>query len=187
MRRLYTFASTGAAFTDKRVGWEGYVSAARPAVHVDPNRFYQIRPVHSGKCLDVPGGNAADGTALDQYDCTTAAWERFKLAQIGSAPYFNLLTTAGKCLDVKSSSLLDNAAVVQWQCGYGGPPQPNQQFRLDLVGTSGAYQVVQLRDVHIDKCLQITGASLANSAALVQATCVASPPTNQQFLLHIEP
>lgn len=32
--------------------------------------YYRFVNVRSGKCLDVPGGSAADGVVLIQYDCT---------------------------------------------------------------------------------------------------------------------
>lgn len=188
VRRLYSFTSTGTAFADKQSRWEGYVSDAQPTVHVDASRKYRIQPVHSGKCLDVPGGSTANSVALDQYDCVdTAGWEQFRFTQVGAAPYFYLNTDAGKCVDDRGSSLLDNAAAIQFTCDASGIPQPNQQFRLDYIAGSGQDTVVAIRNVHSDKCLTVSGASTANNAAIVQTTCAATPPTNQQFFLRATP
>ncbi|MEU4480172.1 RICIN domain-containing protein [Micromonospora sp. NPDC023966] len=188
VRRMYTFASSGTAFADKQTRWEGYVSNAQPGVYVDGGRKYRLQPVHSGKCVDVPGGSTANGTALDQYDCVaTATWEQFRVTRVGASPYFRLGTDAGKCVDDKSWSLLDNAAAVQWTCDSDGLPQPNQQFRLDYVSGRDLDTVVTIRNVHSDKCLTVSGASTANNAAVVQTSCAATPPTNQQFFLRVDP
>ncbi len=183
LRRLSAFTSAG---TQTR--WEGYVSAALPTVDPDATRRYRLQPVHSGKCLDVPGGSTANGTALDQYDCAaTAGWQQFQLARVGAAPYFYLNTNAGKCVDDKDWSLSDNAPAIQWACDTSGLPQPNEQFRLDYVAGSGQDTVVTIRNAHSDKCLTVSGASTANNAAVVQTACSSTPPTNQQFYLRADP
>jgi hypothetical protein len=189
MRRLYTFTSTGAAFSDKQSRWDGYVSDAKPTVRVDPSRRYRIQPVHTGKCLDVPGGSVDNSVVLDQWDCVdTAAWETFRPEQLGGTPYVQFRTApADKCLDMKGWSLVDGGQLVQWPCAGSAPNQPNQHFRLDYVSGSGADLVVQLRNVHSDRCLQVSGASTANGAEIIQAACAASPPTHQQFYLRVEP
>ncbi|MEN3613673.1 RICIN domain-containing protein [Plantactinospora sp. ZYX-F-223] len=187
-RRLYTFVSTGSGFADKRADWEGYVSEARPTVHVDPNRRYRIHPVHSNKCFDVPGGSTANDVVLDQWDCVaTATWETFRFERVGGSPYFHIRTAADKCLDIGLYSLLDNAKTLQYVCHDVGAAKPNQQFRLDLVAGGGYEPVVQLRVVHSDKCLKVSGASLANGAQVVQAPCAAVPPDDQRFALRLEP
>ncbi|WP_308715530.1 RICIN domain-containing protein [Phytohabitans maris] len=187
-RRLYTFVSSGTGFADKRADWEGYVSEAKPAVHVDPNRRYRIHPVHSGKCFDVPGGSAANDAILDQWDCVaTATWETFRFERVGGSPYYLIRTAADKCLDLKLYSLLDNAQTLQYACDEAGAAKPNQQFRLDLVGGGGYEPVVRLRVVHSGKCLHVSGASLANGAQIVQAPCAAVPPDEQRFTLRLEP
>ncbi|WP_203855301.1 RICIN domain-containing protein [Plantactinospora mayteni] len=187
-RRLYTFISTGSGFADKRADWEGYVSEARPTVHVDPNRRYRIHPVHSNKCFDVPGGSTANDAILDQWDCvTTATWETFRFERVGGSPYYLIRTAADKCLDIAGYSLLDNAHTLQYACYEAGAAKSNQQFRLDLVAGGGYEPVVQLRVVHSEKCLRVSGASIANGARIVQAPCAAVPPSDQRFALRLEP
>jgi len=188
MRRLDMYASTGTAFTERRNQWTGYVSDAKPTVRIDPDRKYRIHPAHTDKCLDVPGNSAANGAVLDQWDCvTTATWEQFRLERLGASPYFHIRTAANKCLDVKSWSLLDNASIVQWDCNYLGTSQANQQFRLDYVAGTGWEYVAQLHVAHSDKCLQVSGASTANGAAIVQGSCAGAPPAHRQFVLRVEP
>jgi hypothetical protein len=187
-RRLSTFASSGTGFAAGQDRWDGYVSAAQPTIPVDATRKYRIQPAYDGKCLDVPGGSTAAGTALDQWDCTaTATWEQYQLQEIGASPYYELRTAAGKCVEVRGWSLLDAAPVDQGACAAGGPAQPNQHFRLAYVSGSGRDIIVALRDVHSDKCLSVSGTSTANGAAILQATCAATAPANQQFFVRVDP
>ena len=182
---LYSFASTGTAFANKQVRWTGLVSDARPQVRVEPGRKYRLQPVHSDKCVDVAASSVDNNALINQRDCVlTVASEQFQLVQIGAAPYFQIKSTSGKCLDDKTWSVLDNTQFVQYACGTF---QANQQFRLDYLTGSGLDVRVQIRVVHSDKCLQISGASMANGAALIQATCAAAPPVSQQFFLRLEP
>ncbi|MFI7426744.1 RICIN domain-containing protein [Micromonospora sp. NPDC049836] len=188
VRRIYTLASTGSGFADKQTWWEGQIGNAQPEVYVEGGRRYRLRPVHSGKCVDVPGGSTANSTALDQYDCVaTATWEQFRLTRVGAAPYFRIGTDAGKCVDIEKWGILDNARALQYTCDGGGLPQPNQQFSLTRVAGSGLDTVVTIRNLHSDRCLTISGASTANNAALVQAACAATPAAHQQFHLTVEP
>ncbi|GIH20532.1 RICIN domain-containing protein [Rugosimonospora africana] len=187
-RRLYTFTSSGIGFADKQDRWDGYVGAALPAPHIDQTRKYRIQPSYDSKCLDVPGGSTADGTALDQWDCVaTATWEQFALVPVGDSPYYEFRTAAGKCVEVRGWSLLDAAPIDQSPCAAGGPAQPNQHFRLDYVSGSGRDILVQIRDVHSDACLSVTGSGTANGAAIVQAACGAPAPANQLFFVRVDP
>jgi hypothetical protein len=187
-RRLYTFASSGTAFADKQDRWDGPVSAALPTLWIDQTRKYRIQPSYDGKCVEVPGAGTADGTAIDQSDCVaTAAGQQFRLQPIGASPYLELRTAAGKCAEVRGWSLLDAAPVDQGGCAAGGPAQPNQHFRLDYVSGSGRNILVQIRDVHSDKCLSVNGSSVANGAAILQATCASPATANQLFFVRLEP
>jgi hypothetical protein len=189
MRRLYTFASTGSAFADKQTRWDGYVSDAKPTVQIDSSRRYRVQPLSTGKCFDVPSGSTDNGVVLQQWDCgLTKAWQTFRPERLGASPYFQLRTApADKCLDMRGWSLVDGGQVVQWSCAGSGPTQPNQQFQVDYVAGSGQDVVVQLRNLHSNKCLQVSGASTANGAEIVQATCAAALPTHQLFYLRVEP
>ncbi|WP_203862917.1 RICIN domain-containing protein [Plantactinospora mayteni] len=187
-RRLVTFPSTGTGFAEARTNWEGYVSDATPTLHLDLGRKYRIYPVHSGKCLEVPGGSTANNVVIDQRDCVgTAAWEQFSFEQAGASPYFHIRTAAVKCVDLKDWSLLDNTPVLQYDCPAPGVTKPNQQFQPELVSGGGYAPVVQLRVLHSDKCLRVSGGSLANGAQIVQAPCAATPPPEAQFTLQVEP
>jgi len=187
-RRLVSFPSTGTGFASARTGWEGYVSDATPTLHIDPTRKYRIHPVHSGKCLDVPGGSSANDVVIDQWDCvTTATWEQFRFERVGASPYFQIRTAAEKCVDLKAWSLLDGTPVLQYTCHDAGVTKPNQQFRLEWVSGSGYEPVVRLQVVHSGKCLQVSGGSVANGAQIVQTPCATTPPPEARFILRMEP
>jgi hypothetical protein len=187
-RRLVSFASTGTSFAAPRTGWEGYVSDATPTLYLDPGRRYRIHPVHSGKCLDVPGGSTANDVLIDQWDCvTTASWELFRFERIGGSPYYQIRTAAEKCVDLQAWSLLDDTPVLQYTCHAAGVTKPNQQFRLELVSGGGYEPVVRLQVVHSGKCLRVSGASTANGARIVQAPCAANPAPEARFALRLEP
>ena len=144
--------------------------------------------MHSGKCLDVPGGSTANDVLIDQWDCvTTASWELFRFERIGGSPYYQIRTAAEKCVDLQAWSLLDDTPVLQYTCHAAGVTKPNQQFRLELVSGGGYEPVVRLQVVHSGKCLRVSGASTANGARIVQAPCAANPAPEARFALRLEP
>jgi hypothetical protein len=186
-RQMYTFVSTGTAFSDKRIDWQGKVADTAEAVYIEPGRRYRLHPSHTDKCTGVPAGNVADSAPMQQQDCAAAASnQQFELERIGSTPYFKIKNSASaKCLDIGGSKHEDNVAITQYTCDPAGVPQANQQFRLDYVSGTGMDVVVQPRIVHSDKCVTVTGASTANNAAIVQLTCAST--ANQRYTLRIEP
>ncbi|ONI70355.1 hypothetical protein ALI144C_47680 [Actinosynnema sp. ALI-1.44] len=185
-RQMYTFASTGSAFADKRTDWQGAVADVADKVYIEPGRKYRLQPSHSEKCSGTPSGNTADGGAFQQQDCVaTAAHQQVELDRVGSTPYFQIKTAAGKCLDIPGWKLEDTIGITQYTCEPTGAPQANQQFRLDYVSGSGMDVVVQPRIVHSDKCVTVSGASTANNAAIVQQACANA--ANQRYILRIEP
>lgn len=78
---------------------------------------------------------------------------------------------SGKVMDVQAPNREDLAVVGQW-ASNGQPWQ-----RWQVVDAGGGY--VSLRSVHSGKCLDVTGASTADGARLIQYTCHGR--TNQQF------
>ncbi len=185
-RRLYTYLSSGTAFGAARTDWEGNVGAAAPTLFVEPGRKYKLHPTHSDKCAEIAGNSLDNGAALQQLGCTTGTNQQYFVERIGASPYFHLkVVRSSKCLDVLSWNTADNVKVQQWTCANVGASQPNQQFRLDYVEGAGLDVVVQPVIVHSGKCLNVTGASTADAATIVQATCSAA--AHQRFFLRLEP
>ncbi|MCH7233109.1 RICIN domain-containing protein [Glycomyces sp. L485] len=122
----------------------------------------------SGRCLDVPGGTADNGTVLHQWGCWGGEPQAFSFDPVypGSEVGSIANTATGKCVDVFDQSTEVGAPVGQWGCWNGS----NQRFKLDPVGD--VYQVVAM---HSGLCLQIEGPLYADGVAIVQGECDGAP------------
>jgi hypothetical protein len=120
-----------------------------------------LRGTASGRCLDVPGSTATNGTQTTLWDCTGAdnqVWTYTTTKQ--------LLVYAGKCLD----ALLPNAAgarVAIWDCNG----QANQQWNINSNGT--------VTSVQSGLCLDPAGNGTANGTPIQLWTCTGQP--NQRW------
>lgn len=74
----------------------------------------------SGKCLDVPGGQTANGTRLQQWSCNFGATQqKFRFVPTGTNPGFfqiRLWGNSNKCVDAVEST---GASVKVWDCNGG--------------------------------------------------------------------
>jgi hypothetical protein len=84
-----------------------------------------LRGTASGRCLDVPGGAAVDGSALQIYDCTGAAGQQWTASTSGE-----LRVLGSMCLDDPSGGA-PGTPVTVWTC-HGGA---NQQWGPQADGT----------------------------------------------------
>ena len=71
---------------------------------------------YANKCIDVPGGNSADGAQLQLWNCNGTHAQEFSHGPNGS------LVALDKCMDVAWASQ-DNGAKVQLAYCSGGPAQ----------------------------------------------------------------
>lgn len=75
---------------------------------------YEIRFLHSGKCLDVAGASPFN-VQLTQYTCTGAYNTHWYLDYDGD--YFLLRNRAtGLCANISGNIYLNNQPVIQWTC-----------------------------------------------------------------------
>ncbi len=87
-----------------------------------------------------------------------------------------------KCLSATDGSSQDEADAVQSTCGGGlGEPRAWEQVTFDYVDGSAYETVVHLRFAHSNKCLDVAGASLDDSAVIEQQECGQS--TSEQWIL----
>ncbi|WP_261377209.1 ricin-type beta-trefoil lectin domain protein [Amycolatopsis bartoniae] len=114
-----------------------------------------------GKCVDVAGGNSANGTAVQLYDCNNSVAQQWTRAADGT------LRALGKCLDVTGQSTADGAKLQLWDCGGTA----NQQWAV-----STARDVV---NPAANKCVDATGPSSANGTRLQLWTCTGG--SNQKW------
>ncbi|HEX8107440.1 MAG TPA: glycosyl hydrolase [Kofleriaceae bacterium] len=87
---------------------------------------YTIHTAVSGKCLEVPGSNTADGAPLQEWSCNDTQAQIFEVTQLGGGFYKLVNVNSKKSLDIRNASTQENAPLQQW--GYGGGE--NQQFQI---------------------------------------------------------
>ncbi|WP_293915268.1 RICIN domain-containing protein [Deinococcus sp.] len=148
-----------------------------PAGPIDPARRYQVVNTNSGKCLDDTDRGTGNGTALQQWACsspvaTNQSWQ-FKPTSDG---YYQVVSAQAPIVwDVAGGQgATGNGSNVQLWAYVGGT---NQQWKpVDLGG--GSYQFVAR---HSNKCLDVRDVSVNNGARLQQWDCTQGPA--QKFTL----
>ncbi len=108
-----------------------------------------LRGAGSGRCVDVPNADRADGTYLQIYDCSGGANQQWTSTSDG-----RLTVYGDKCLDVPGHATTAGTRVQIWSCSGGA----NQQWRVNTDGT--------VVGVESKLCLDVTGAGTANGTAL---------------------
>ena len=140
--------------------------AIAPAAQADP--VVEIKPQHTGMCLDVPHGSQKDGVALIQWPCNQQANQRFTLHSLNNGYYKILPThTSGKCLDVAGRNTSPGTKIQQWSC----EPVPNQEFALRYAGGSH-YNILPRHSLDRNMCVSIAVASPWEGARVEQLPCV---------------
>lgn len=82
---------------------------------------FQIRNLHSGKCLEIPDGRKENGVHAQQWDCVKDAgtqwwWEDVLSSGDGGQIVRLINMNSGKCLEVADSRTDNGAPVQQWEC-----------------------------------------------------------------------
>jgi rhamnogalacturonyl hydrolase YesR len=113
-----------------------------------------LKGQESGRCVDVPGGNQANGTAPALWDCNNGANQTWT-----STSSKQLTVFGGKCLDAVGHGTANGTKVDIWDCNGG----LNQQWTLTADGT--------VVGVESGKCLDATGHGTANGTLLQIWTC----------------
>ncbi|MFJ4839712.1 ricin-type beta-trefoil lectin domain protein [Streptomyces sp. NPDC088746] len=107
----------------------------------------------AGKCVDVAAGSAANGTAVQLYDCNGTAAQQWTVGGDGT------IRALGKCLDVTSGGTADGTPVQLYDCNGSAAQQWATPAARDIVNPQA------------DKCLDVSGANTANGTRLQIATC----------------
>ncbi|MFJ4784929.1 RICIN domain-containing protein [Streptomyces sp. NPDC088794] len=119
---------------------------------------------NSSKCADVPNQSLWQGVAISQYTCNSGTNQKWWFKDLGTGYYELVGRGSSLCLQ-------ENATNVTQENCTGATAQ---QWSLT---TSGSYVLVKGRAS--GECLDVNGASTANSAAIITYTC--SGATNQQW------
>jgi hypothetical protein len=119
---------------------------------------------HSAKCADVTSQSLWPGAVVKQYDCNGGGNQKYWFKSVGGGYYQLVVRGSSLCLTENATG------VTQENCASA----TGQQWSLTA---SGSYSLVKARAS--GKCLDVNGASTANSAAVITYTC--NGGTNQQW------
>ncbi|MCB5168555.1 RICIN domain-containing protein [Streptomyces bambusae] len=144
------------------------------AATIDPDAYYRLVSVHSGKALDVNGFSTADGTRVQQWTDQNSANQQWRLRPTGDGHYELVNRNSGKVLGIAGDSTAQ-AAVAEQQADS---PAASQEWRIDEVGGSGAVVFTSRRSGLV---LDVSGGSTADGAGVIQYRGHGS--TNQQWKL----
>lgn len=109
----------------------------------------------AGKCMDVAGGQSADGTPVQLFDCNGTAAQRWTLGHDGQ-----LRGLAGKCLTVRFGSTANRTPVELRACTGSA----SQRFDLTAAG--------ELRSrLNASKCVEVQGGFTANRTPVQLFDC----------------
>ncbi|MEV6520314.1 RICIN domain-containing protein [Longispora sp. NPDC051575] len=123
-------------------GWIAGSTTAKP-----------LKNAGSGRCLDDPGSNTANGTQIIIWDCNGGDNQRW------TSTSTKALMVNGKCLDAEAGGTTAGTKAILWDCHGGG----NQQWTLNTDGS--------VRGVQSGLCLMPSGAATGNNTKVVLATC----------------
>ncbi len=131
------------------------------------NGGLELRQASSGKCVDVVGGRAANGSKVGIWPCyagdSMQAWRYSSQTQ-----QLTVYGSPQKCMDSTASHATSGTAVGVWDCGA----QAQLKWTLQTDGS--------IRNVD-GLCLDTAGASTADLAQLIVATCNGS--ASQKFAM----
>ena len=140
----------------------GIVSDPIPFPATDP--YFMLVNQNSGKCLDLIGGNTANGAVTNQwsYDYNSTN-QRWALQPTENGDHFKLISWVdGKAVSVSNDST--GAGAQLWAWDYNS--DPSQQWDLVDVG-NGWYNV---RNVRSGLNMDVSGSSTADNAMIQQWT-----------------
>jgi glucosylceramidase len=115
---------------------------------------------YGGKCADVAGGNSANGTAVQLYDCNGTSAQSWTASG-------TTLQALGKCMDVTSAGTANGTQVQLYDCNGTAAQSWTRGPGNELVNSGSG------------KCLDATGPSSANGTRLQIWSCTGA--ANQQW------
>ncbi|WP_370971161.1 RICIN domain-containing protein [Amycolatopsis sp. cg9] len=140
------------------------VAAPSAQAAITPDGWYTVAAANSGKCVDARAAGTADGTVVQQYTCNQSSSQQWQFQSTGDG-YFrvNARTNPAAAWDVTGVSTADGGLVQLWSYSNGA----NQQWQAVDEG-NGRYHFVSRNS---GKCLDVPGASTADSVQLQQYAC----------------
>jgi hypothetical protein len=120
-----------------------------------------LKGAGSGRCIDVPGANPADGVRLQVYDCNGTAAQQWTLASDGT------VRALGKCMDAAAAGTANGTAVQLYACNGTNA----QKFSLSAAG--------DLVNAGSGRCVDVAGRGTANGSQLQLWDCTGG--SNQKW------
>ncbi|MEU2296091.1 RICIN domain-containing protein [Streptomyces antibioticus] len=120
---------------------------------------------HSARCADVTGQSLWQGAQIKQYDCNGGGNQKYWLRSVGDGYHQLVLRHSSLCVRENATT------VTQENCDA---TDTAQQWSLTATGNH-----VNVKSQASGECLDVSGASTANSAAIITYTC--NGGTNQQW------
>jgi chitinase len=144
---------------------------------ISTTAWYSLVNRNSAKCVDARAAATANGTAIQQYTCNNSNAQQYQFGN-ASAGYYKIgnRSSVNQVLDVTGVSTADGALIQLWLYGSGR----NQQWQAVSEG-SGYYHFVSLNS---GKCLDVPGASTADSIQLDQYTCNGTAAQSFSLVAH---
>ncbi|MGW5581730.1 ThuA domain-containing protein [Micromonospora chokoriensis] len=135
-----------------------------PSDGISPTTWHTVVNRGNGKCVDARAAASANGTAIQQYTCNNSTAQQYQFVPTsGGYLRVNNRNNSAQVLDVTDRSTADSAPIQLWSYSGGN----NQQWRAESEG-NGYYRLVNRSS---GKCLDVPGASTADSVQLIQYTC----------------
>ena len=150
-------------------------------IRVDVDKeWFQLKNVHSNKCLDLMGGDKRPGGLFHMYTCNkNNANQLFRVVedpkaaakQYNPEPFWTgapvlLQVNATKaCLD---ASVGQPARAKQWQCN---PGNGSHKFYIERVAKGAAFELRNQHPGNQNLCLDVKGGSRDDGAEIVQWQC----------------
>ncbi|MEU5654936.1 endo-1,4-beta-xylanase [Streptomyces sp. NPDC047737] len=144
----------------KKSAYTAVLNALNGGSTTPPSDAGTIKGVGSGRCLDVPGTGAGDGTQLQLWDCHGGTNQQWTYTDAGE-----LRVNGSKCLDAAGTG---NGSKVQIYSCWGGD---NQKWRLNSDGS--------IVGVQSGLCLDAVSGGTANGTLIQLYSC--SNGSNQRW------
>ncbi|MFH9037866.1 RICIN domain-containing protein [Streptomyces sp. NPDC017966] len=153
--------------TSMSMSWspEVTVDTAAGTVNGTSATYHTLIARHSGRCADVTGQSLWQGAQIKQYDCNGGGNQKYWFKSVGGG--YHQLVVRGSSLCVQENA----STVTQENCDASAT---GQQWSVTTTGSS-----VNVISRATGECLDVNGASTANSAAIITYTC--NGGTNQQW------
>jgi beta-glucanase (GH16 family) len=130
-----------------------YVHVSTSDGGTPPGSTNAVRSNLSGRCIDIPAANPADGARLQTFDCNGTAAQQWTFNGDGS------VTSMGKCMDAAAAGTANGTPIQLANCNGGGA----QKFAFSAAG--------DLVNIPANRCVDVLNGNTANGAQLQLWDC----------------